>query len=186
MASRASLHLQLSSIMETMVRSVLSQVYKLVDEDTGELRSELSRLRVANSALAEKVTSLEGELTALRSDAPKLGESYRSLGVQTVCCSDAEDARVSGPPTIEGIFGKDWCMNLWKDRDPNSAERVPDKSQTCEKVRGSTAEVIQLVLHISAHTPGKKIRCYAGNIKHIHARSHQKHLVHSNEQILPA
>lgn len=91
MASRRSFHSQLSSIMETMARSALSQVCKLVDEDSAELRQELSRLLFANSALAEKVNSLECKLTIVRSDAPSLCKSYRSVGVQTVCFRD-EDA----------------------------------------------------------------------------------------------
>lgn len=91
MASRLSFHSQLSSIMETMARSALSQVCKLVDDDSAELRLELSRLLFANSALAEKVNSLECELTIVRSDAPKLCKSYRTVGVQTACYGD-EDA----------------------------------------------------------------------------------------------
>lgn len=91
MASRRSFHSQLSSIMETMARSALSQVCKLVDEDSAELRQELSRLLFANSSLAEKVNSLECELTIVGSDAPTLCKSYRSVGVQTVCFRD-EDA----------------------------------------------------------------------------------------------
>ncbi|XP_054463969.1 zinc finger protein 354B isoform X2 [Anoplopoma fimbria] len=97
MADRRSFHAKLSSIMETMARSALSQVCELVDGDVAELRRGLSQLLAANSALVEKVKSLEGE----RSDAP----------VKT------------GSPSIEGIFGKDWCIDLWKDRDPYDHER---------------------------------------------------------------
>lgn len=132
MSSRSSFHSQLSSIMETMARSALSQVCTLVEKDSSELRLELSRLLFANSALTEKVNSLESELTIVRSDAPKLCKSYRAVGVQTVCHKDG-DAPVSGSPTIEGIFGKDWCMDLWKDRDPYSLERVTDSPQSSDK-----------------------------------------------------
>lgn len=90
MASSLTLHSQLSSIMETMTRSVLCQVYKLVDEDSRGLRLELSRLLIANSSLADKVHSLERELTAARRDAPKLCQSNRSVGVQTVRCADED------------------------------------------------------------------------------------------------
>ncbi|KAG8006885.1 hypothetical protein GBF38_022940 [Nibea albiflora] len=122
--------------METMAKSVLSQVCKLVDEDSTELRLELSRLMAANSALTEKVNTLECELTVVRSDAPKLCKSYHSVGVQTACDSDGDAhdlSSVSGSPTIEGIFGKDWCMNLWKDRDPYSMESAPDSPLSSEK-----------------------------------------------------
>nr|XP_033944478.1 uncharacterized protein zgc:113210 [Pseudochaenichthys georgianus]XP_033944479.1 uncharacterized protein zgc:113210 [Pseudochaenichthys georgianus] len=117
MASRVSLHSQLTSIMETLAMSVLKQVCKLVDEDYAELRVGLSQLLAANSALEEKVNSLECELATMRSEAPVL--CNRSVGVQTVCHKDG-DAQVSGSPIIERIFGKDWCMNLWKDTDPCS------------------------------------------------------------------
>lgn len=85
MAIRLSLHSQLSSIMETMARSALGQVCKLVDEDSAELRLELSNIRHANSALAKKVSSLESELKAARSDDPNLSRSHRTVGVQTDC-----------------------------------------------------------------------------------------------------
>ncbi|XP_018560110.1 zinc finger protein 691 [Lates calcarifer] len=140
MASRLSFHSQLSSIMETMARSALSQICKLVDEDSAELRLELSRLLFANSALAEKANSLECELSIVRSDAPKLCKSYRTVGVQTACHRDGEP-HVSGPPTIEGIFGKDWCMNLWKDRDPYSLERVTDSPQPYESVAALSDQI---------------------------------------------
>ncbi|XP_041813809.1 zinc finger protein 239-like isoform X2 [Chelmon rostratus] len=128
MASRLPLHSKLSSIMETMARSVLDQICKLVDEDSTELRLELCRLLAANSTLTEKVDSLECELTVARSDAAKLNKSYHSV--------------VSGPPTIEGIFGKDWCMNLWKDRDPYSLETVTDSPQFSDKCETTLSDQI--------------------------------------------
>ncbi|XP_072225602.1 uncharacterized protein [Leuresthes tenuis] len=137
MATRVSFHSQLSSIMETMAKSALSQVCKLVDEDSAELRLELSRLLFVNSALAEKVNSLECELTITRNDAPNLCKCYRSVGVQTVCYRDEDALDVARPPIIDGIFGKDWCMNLWKDRDPYSLQRCPDLAQSPDKVIAS-------------------------------------------------
>ncbi|XP_037545023.1 zinc finger protein 239 [Nematolebias whitei] len=131
MASRLSLHLQLSTIMETMAKSVLGQVFKVVDEDSAKLRSELSRLQFANTALAEKVHSLECELTIVRNDSSKLCKSHRSLGVQTGSCRDEEAPDVPAPLTIDEIFGKDWCMNLWKDKD--SLQKRTDSSQFPEK-----------------------------------------------------
>jgi len=90
MASRVSLHLQLTSIMEPLAMSALKQVCKLVDEDSAELRVGLSQLMAANSALEEKVNSLECELTTVRSEAPVLCKSIRSVGVQTVCHKDGD------------------------------------------------------------------------------------------------
>nr|XP_046270685.1 zinc finger protein Gfi-1b isoform X2 [Scatophagus argus] len=147
MASRLTFHSQLSSIMETMSRSVLSQVCNLVDEDSRELRLEFSRLLVVNSTLEDKVNSLECELTAVRSDAPKLCQSYHSVGVQTVCFRDGDDCE-SGPPTIEGIFGKEWCMNLWKDREPYNLEGVTDSLQSSEKSVATLSDQIIVITEI--------------------------------------
>lgn len=178
MASSLSFHSQLSSIMETMAKSALSEVCKLVDDDSAELRLELSRLLFANSALAEKVNSLECELTIVKSDAPELCKSYRTVGIQTVCygdedpqgtfllCLKVEDLKINivhpfhvylylllfefsvpGSPTIEGIFGKDWCMNLWKDRDPYSLDVVTESLHYFDKVRGRFLEVFNVCPH---------------------------------------
>ncbi|AWP19070.1 putative zinc finger and SCAN domain-containing protein 21-like [Scophthalmus maximus] len=132
MASRVSLHSQLSSIMDTMTKSALSQISGLVDEDSAELRLELSRLLLANSALADKVESLECELTIVRSDVPNLLKRSRTVGVQTVCYRGG-DPHVPGSPAIEGIFGRDWCMNLWEDGDPYPPERVPVPPQPSDQ-----------------------------------------------------
>ncbi|XP_069559103.1 uncharacterized protein [Brachyistius frenatus] len=175
MASRRlSFHTQLSSVMEAMARSALGQVCKLVDEDSAELRLELSRLLFANSALAEKVNSLECEMTVVHSGDPELVKSRRSVGVQTDHHKDGDAdgtldsesisdnmeqdlhrlcihcvsrlllcvTSVSGPPTIEGIFGKDWCMNLWKDRDPYSLQSNTDSPQSLDKSVGILSDQI--------------------------------------------
>lgn len=78
-----SLHSKLSSIMETMAESAMAELCKAVDEDTVELRLELSRLKSLNSALTEKVDTLECELTAARSDAIGLPRSHRTVAIQT-------------------------------------------------------------------------------------------------------
>lgn len=129
MASRISLNSQLSFIMETMARSALSQVCKVVEKDASELRSELARLQAANTALTEQVCSLECEITVVRNDARQLCKSSRSVGVQTSCT----DSEPNESPTIEAIFGKDWCISLWKDRDPDCSERVTEEAPVANK-----------------------------------------------------
>ncbi|XP_074553539.1 uncharacterized protein LOC141810099 [Halichoeres trimaculatus] len=129
MANRFSLNSQLSFIMETMARSALSQVCKVVEKDASGLRSELARLQAANTALTEKVSSLECEITVVRNDARQMCKSSRSVGVQTSCT----DSEQNESPTIEAIFGKDWCINLWKDRDPDCSESSTEDAQAVDK-----------------------------------------------------
>ncbi|KAI3359727.1 hypothetical protein L3Q82_014097, partial [Scortum barcoo] len=187
MSSRASFHSQLASIMETAARSALAQVCKLVDEDSAELRLELSRLLLANSALAEEVSRLESELTAERGDAPGPGKSSRSVGVQTVCRRDG-DAHVSGPPTIEGIFGKDWCMNLWKDRDPYSLERVTHLPESPEKEGGGFAESVATLSELITVTEVKEEHYVVGTASSCQQETliteeHEESLVGEPEQL---
>lgn len=51
---------------------------------------------------------------------------------------------VTCPPTIEGIFGKDWCINLWKDRDPYSLQRCTDSPGCPEKPAESLLDDVTL------------------------------------------
>ncbi|XP_029913308.1 zinc finger protein 510-like isoform X2 [Myripristis murdjan] len=140
MLANPSFHTQLSSIMEMLAKSALSEVCKLVEEDSAELRAELSRLMVANAALTEKLSSLQCELS-VRVDAPTLSKSCRSVGVQTGGSGD-EAGHVMGPPTIEGVFGKDWCMDMWKDRSPCSLESERQSAQCSDKSLGTFSDQI--------------------------------------------
>lgn len=97
-ANRSALRAQLTAIVETMAKSVLSQLCKVVDEDMVELHLELSRLLVVNSTLADKVNSLEGELTNVRKNCqPQLGQ--HSVGVQTGSTTDGDPCGKSSSQT---------------------------------------------------------------------------------------
>lgn len=135
MATRLSIHSQLSSIMETMAKTALSQVCKLVDEDTAELRLECSRLLFANSALSEKVNNLQCELTFVKT---KFCRSLRTVAVQTEARSEA-DRCDNNQPTIENIFGKDWCKDLWKDR-----ESMANFTESSEKTEAAITNVKEI------------------------------------------
>lgn len=41
----------------------------------------------------------------------------------------ASSPAVTGAPTIEGIFGQEWCVDLWKERGPYSVERITHSCQ---------------------------------------------------------
>ncbi|XP_077412993.1 uncharacterized protein LOC144043338 isoform X6 [Vanacampus margaritifer] len=114
MEMNISLHSKLSSIMKTMAESAMAELCKAMDEDRVELRLELSRLKTLNTALKEKVDTLECELTAARSDVSGHPRSHRTVAIQTDDDVDGNNESVS--PVIQGVFGKDWCLNLWKDR----------------------------------------------------------------------
>lgn len=101
MANRSDLHSQLTTIVQTMAKSVLSQVCKVVDEDSVQLRLELSRLLVVNSTLADKVNSLEREL-GRKTNQPQFRQ-LRSIGVQTVSTTDGDACGMSSKSSSQMI-----------------------------------------------------------------------------------
>ncbi|XP_077589856.1 uncharacterized protein LOC144208070 [Stigmatopora nigra] len=124
MSGHISLHSKLSSILKTLAESAMAELSNAVDEDTVELRLELTRLQTLNLALKEKVDTLECELTVARNDVPPVPRSHRTVAIQT---GDDHDIHESKSPVIEGVFGKDWCLNLWNDRS-HTSDRMDDQS----------------------------------------------------------
>ncbi|KAL0992646.1 hypothetical protein UPYG_G00096150 [Umbra pygmaea] len=124
MSTRASFHTQLSSIMEVLSRTAVAHVCKLV----GDEYSDMSRISEENAALTEKLRSLECELTIVKSAAPKLAGNYRSVGVQTGDTVPRPERGLNRSPTVEGIFGKEWCLDLWTHGDTSSTGNNPQQS----------------------------------------------------------
>ncbi|XP_010890847.2 zinc finger protein 701-like [Esox lucius] len=124
MSVRASFHTQLSSIMDVLSRTAMAHVCKLVDDEY----SEISRISQENEALTEKLHSLECELTIVKSTAPKLAGNYRSVGVQTGETIPRPDRGLNGSPTVEGIFGKEWCLDLWNHGDSSNTGNPSQQS----------------------------------------------------------
>lgn len=95
MATRLTLHSQLTSIVETMAKSLLGQICKLVDDEASDLRLQLARLLVANSNLADKVNNLERKLSTARRETPASYTSQRTVGVQTDCNRNGDASGMS-------------------------------------------------------------------------------------------
>ncbi|MCJ8746056.1 hypothetical protein PDJAM_G00137480 [Pangasius djambal] len=127
MAEPRCFQTQLNSIMEIMSRAVVRQICKIVDSDLASLRLELERALHDNAALGDKMRVLESEVETLR----KAGARAPRKSCRSVCIQTSEDA----PPSINGIFGKEWCSSLW-DRRPRTEEEavevepdVPDEPE---------------------------------------------------------
>ncbi|KAF7690957.1 zinc finger and SCAN domain-containing protein 23-like [Silurus meridionalis] len=118
MAEPRCFQTQLNSIMEIMSRALVRQICKLVDSDLATLRLELERAMRDNAALADKTRALEGEVAALRGAGARATRAPRT-SCRSVCVQTTEDA----PPSINGIFGKEWCSSLWDGR-PRTEQEV--------------------------------------------------------------
>ncbi|XP_007229102.3 uncharacterized protein LOC103032456 isoform X2 [Astyanax mexicanus] len=113
-----SFQTRLSSVMEVMTRALVQQVCEMVDGDLARLRLELARALNEKASMRAKMQELEGEVKILRSaraGSRRLTKS-RSVCVQTLEVLDA--------PSINGIFGKDWCSSLWDGKEPTGEKEV--------------------------------------------------------------
>ncbi|XP_016318606.1 RB-associated KRAB zinc finger protein-like isoform X2 [Sinocyclocheilus anshuiensis] len=120
---------QLTSIMEIMARTAVAEIGKLFEENSLLLRLEISRCTNENESLKKKCHFLENEL--------KFGKTKRT----------APSSRLPGladtehQPTIYSVFGKEWCMNLWRHEESN----VGQKDDTHLNSSVNTEEPINLL-----------------------------------------
>ncbi|KAM9474293.1 uncharacterized protein ACWYII_008646 [Salvelinus alpinus] len=146
MINRGSFQTQLASIMEMLSKAAVVEIGKLVDECSAVLRSEISQHHMnENEALKKKCYLLEIELKTV-----KLHERKRVIasrcqnGVQVsgqiFTHQATENREKQSAPAIEGVFGKDWCMDLWRD-----GESIPLDKETIGSAILGDDEAIDLV-----------------------------------------
>ncbi|XP_020348771.1 gastrula zinc finger protein xFG20-1 isoform X2 [Oncorhynchus kisutch] len=146
MINRGSFQTQLVSIMEMLSKAAVVEIGKLVDECSAVLRSEISQQHMnENEALKKKCYLLEIELKTV-----KLHERKRVIasrcqnGVQVsgqiFTHQATENREKQSAPAIEGVFGKDWCMDLWRNGDS-----IPQDKETIGSVILGDGDVTQAI-----------------------------------------
>ncbi|XP_026873085.2 zinc finger protein 808-like [Electrophorus electricus] len=116
--AKSAFHARLSSIMEVMTESAMKQICEVVDGDLQNLRLQLTRALNENVALNDKMHVLENEVKTLRNEKTEALKKCRSICIQTLEVSDS--------PSINGIFGKEWCSSLWDRKEPRTEEKAGD------------------------------------------------------------
>lgn len=127
---------QLGVIMEKLTQAAVLEIGKMLEECSAALRSEICQHKNDNEALRKKCSLLELELRASRSSHAQRGVSISPHAQRGVSISrrgggnQGPDGACNRemPVAIEGVFGKDWCMNLWKDGKPPQEEAVDSDS----------------------------------------------------------
>ncbi|XP_051742097.1 zinc finger protein 16-like isoform X4 [Ctenopharyngodon idella] len=110
---------QLTSIMEIMARTAVAEISKLFEENSLLLRLEISRCTNENESLKKKCDFLESELQSARKTAGKMNGTEAPFSHPGL--------RESGRrPTIDNVFGKEWCMNLWRHQESNVGKQEGD------------------------------------------------------------
>ncbi|KAG5279229.1 hypothetical protein AALO_G00075490 [Alosa alosa] len=125
MAKCDSFHMQLTTIMDIMTKTTLAQICRLFEEDSSKLRREMSRVMEENRVLQDRLRHLEIELNITRQVEKGAHERTKTYHTHTIEIQTVEthqgvekENNVTGlnrAPSIDGIFGKEWCADLWKD-----------------------------------------------------------------------
>ncbi|XP_042575321.1 uncharacterized protein LOC109062792 isoform X1 [Cyprinus carpio] len=112
----AEFQTQLTSIMETLAKTAVVEIRKLFEENASFLRLEISRFTSENESLKKKCHLLENELQCARKSAGKMN------GTEAPSCH-AGLTDTGHRPAIDSVFGKEWCMNLWRHEESHVGEQ---------------------------------------------------------------
>ncbi|XP_073705542.1 uncharacterized protein [Garra rufa] len=114
--NNADFQTQLTSIMEMLAKTAVVEIGKLFEENSLLLRLEISRCTNENESLKKKCHFLENELQSARKNAGKMNGTEAQFNHPGL----AESRR---RPSIDNVFGKEWCMNLWRHGESNVGEQ---------------------------------------------------------------
>ncbi|XP_073705558.1 uncharacterized protein [Garra rufa] len=112
----ADFQTHLTSIMEILARTAVAEISKLFEENSLLLRSEISRRTSENESLKKKCHFLENELQSARKSSGKMNGTQAPF-------SHSELTDTERQPTIDNVFGKEWCMNLWRQEESNVGQK---------------------------------------------------------------
>ncbi|XP_026182028.1 zinc finger protein 554-like isoform X2 [Mastacembelus armatus] len=103
-----SFRTQLAAILDKLTKAALVEISNLADECSSVLHTEISLHKTENEALKKKCYSLEVQLRAAR--------EAQTFPAHVSSVSRRHPAEQQEPaPAIDGVFGKDWCMDLWRE-----------------------------------------------------------------------
>lgn len=103
-----SFQTQLAAILDKLTKAALVEIGNLADECSSVLHTEISLHKNENEALKKRCYSLEVQLRAARE-----AQTYPPQ-IDTVNRRQAAEQQQPAP-AIDGVFGKDWCIDLWRD-----------------------------------------------------------------------
>ncbi|XP_065119457.1 uncharacterized protein [Paramisgurnus dabryanus] len=106
-------HTQLTSIMEVLAKAAVVEIGKVFEDNYSYLGLEISRCTNENDSLRKKCLFLETELQAARRNTSRMNETEASFSVSDVLTDTGHR------PAIDNVFGKDWCMDLWRHEESN-------------------------------------------------------------------
>ncbi|XP_062263626.1 zinc finger and SCAN domain-containing protein 29-like [Platichthys flesus] len=103
-----SFRTQLAVILDRVTKAALVEISNLADECSSVLHTEITLHKTENEALKKRCYSLEVQLRAAK-EAQTFPAHVHSVGRRL----PAEHQQPA--PAIDGVFGKDWCMDFWRE-----------------------------------------------------------------------
>ncbi|XP_029292751.1 uncharacterized protein LOC115011689 isoform X2 [Cottoperca gobio] len=103
-----SFRAQLAAVLDKLTKTALVEIGNLADECSSVLHTEMSLHKTENEALKKRCYFLEVQLRAARE-----AQTYPAH-VNNVSHRHPAEQRHAAP-AIDGVFGKDWCMDLWRE-----------------------------------------------------------------------
>ncbi|XP_075942815.1 uncharacterized protein LOC142945282 [Anarhichas minor] len=113
-----SFRAQLAAVLDKLTKAALVEIGNLADECSSVLHTEVSQHKAENEVLKKRCYLLEVQLRAAR-EAPSYSAHVNGVSRR----HPAEQQQEQPDPAIEGVFGKDWCMDLWRE------DKLPPQSK---------------------------------------------------------
>ncbi|XP_022066053.1 zinc finger protein 239-like [Acanthochromis polyacanthus] len=114
-----SFRAQIAAVLDKLTKAALVEIGNLADECSSVLHTEISLHKTENEALKKRCYSLEVQLRAARE--AQTYPAHVNNGASRR--HPAEQHQLA--PAIEGVFGKDWCMDLWREEKLPPQRRDP-------------------------------------------------------------
>lgn len=131
-----SFRAQLAVIWEKLTKAALVEISNLADECSAVLHTEISLHKTENEALKKRCYSLEVQLRAARE-----AHTY-PMALQTNSMDHRHPDQHHQSPEIEGVFGKDWCMDLWRDDKTLPREKEPVGTAAMSSLQAETIDLM--------------------------------------------
>ncbi|KAK5884852.1 hypothetical protein CesoFtcFv8_018629 [Champsocephalus esox] len=112
-----SFRAQLAAVLDKLTKTALVEIGNLADECSSVLHSEISLHKTENEALKKRCYLLEVQLRAAR-EAQTFSSHVNSVSRR----QPADQQHLA--PAIDGVYGKDWCMDLWREEKAPSQRKA--------------------------------------------------------------
>ncbi|XP_058509204.1 zinc finger protein 852 [Solea solea] len=130
-----SFRTQLTDVLDKLTKAALVEIGNLADECSSVLHTEISLHKTENEVLKKRCYSLEVQLRAAR-EAQTYTSHVNSVSRRHPA---GQDEQQQPAPAIDGVFGKDWCMDFWRE------EKLPSHRKETMEPTAMTSMGVQAI-----------------------------------------